>query len=49
MSDFLSTGFDGPAFSASALAFLAAFVVAGLFTMAFKVIYRRRRPTMSGR
>lgn len=44
MSDFLSTAFDGPAFSSSALAFLVAFVVAGLFTLVFKVIYQAATP-----
>lgn len=44
MSDFLQLGFDGPAFSSSALAFLVAFVVAGLFTVIFKVLYQFATP-----
>jgi putative membrane protein len=44
MSDFLQPDFDAGAFSASGLAFLVAFLVAGLFTVAFKMIYQAATP-----
>ena len=44
MSDFLQLSFDYGDYSASALAFLAAFVVAGLFTVLFKLIYQAATP-----
>lgn len=44
MTDFLTGGFDPAAFGGSALAFLVAFLVAGLFTVAFKLIYQAATP-----
>jgi putative membrane protein len=44
MSEFLQPDFDFGVFSSSALAFLVAFVVAGLFTVLFKLIYQAATP-----
>ena len=44
MTDFLQAGFDAESFGGSAVAFLVAFLAAGLFTVLFKLIYQAATP-----